>query len=234
MRKLLRSITDFLKAQEGSLSWSESFALKAVSLLLALILWITILGFKKEELEKRVQLKPLHSPDFMITNEIPSHITFVLSGPRVLLKKVEQGISSIQPDYRQAQEGVVGFPIREDLIGELPTGVRVVSFSPVMVQIRLEKVMQKAVSVRPTLQGEPPEGMEVSATVLPQKVPVVGPKSVIESLEFIATEPISIGSESGDGAAKSQEVNLEVDKMQKIQLTGDKSVQVRIRFKKKK
>ncbi len=231
MKTFLLALRRFLSSQHGSLSWSESFALKAVSLLLALILWITILGFKKEELEKRVLLKPLHSPDVIITNEIPNYITFTLSGPRVLLKKVEQGISAIQPDYRQAQEGVVGFPIREDLIGELPTGVRVVSFSPAMVQIRLEKVAQKSIIVRPILQGEPPAGMEAVATVIPAKVAILGPKSAVEGLEFIPTEPIALAA---DGSAQSTEIGLEVDKMQKLQLTGDKTVQVKIRFKKKK
>lgn len=234
MNRLLSAMREFLRSQEGSLSWSESFALKAVSLLLALILWITILGFKKEELEKRVPLKPLHSPDLMITNEIPSHITFVLSGPRVLLKKVEQGIGAIQPDYLRAQEGVVGFPVREDLIGELPTGVRVVSFTPVMVQIRLEKVLQRAIPVHPIVHGEAPEGMEVVKTATPARVQVIGPKSVIEGLEFIPTEAISISANDPKGAdTKAVEAALEVDKMQKIQLIGDKAVQVKIRYKKK-
>jgi hypothetical protein len=125
----------------------------------------------------------------------------------------------------------VGFPIREDLIGELPTGVRVVSFTPAMVQIRLEKVAQKSIVVRPILQGEPPVGMEAVATVIPAKVSVLGPKSAVEGLEFIPTEPIAL---TADGSGQSTEIGLEVDKMQKLQLTGDKTVQVKIRFKKKK
>jgi hypothetical protein len=84
-----------LKNNRGSLSVGESIALKLVSLLLALILWISIIGFKSEEVIKRVKFEPLLPPGLVLMSEIPSYIEYTFSGSRVLLKDVERRIQPI-------------------------------------------------------------------------------------------------------------------------------------------
>ena len=98
-------------SDKTSMHFSESLALKAVSLLLALILWITILGFKREEIRKNVKLEPLLPPGMVIINKIPSHIQFTLSGPRVVLKNIEKKLQPIRPDLRRTKETTIGFSI---------------------------------------------------------------------------------------------------------------------------
>src|SRR4051812_37924478 len=136
-------LNTILGNDRGNIHFSESLALKAVSLLLALILWITILGFKREEIKLNVKLEPLLPPGVMITNRIPSHIQFTLSGPRVLLKDVEKKIQPIRPDLRRTRESAIGFAVSEDLLGELPPGVRVTGFYPPNILIRMEEVVEK-------------------------------------------------------------------------------------------
>lgn len=209
----------------GSLSFGESMALKAVSLLLALILWITILGFKREEIKKNVKLEPLLPPGVVITNRIPP-IQFVLSGPRVLLKDVEKKIHPIRPDLRHTRESVVGFSIREDMIGELPVGVRVTSFYPPNILIRLEEVVERYISVNPSLRGSPADGYElVSARATPMRVAVSGPKSLVQALGFVGTEPIDIDGLKG---TKETEVAVELDSSLGYQLSREKLVRVKI------
>src|SRR5580698_5558003 len=106
----------FLKSRKGAMQFSESLALKAVSLLLALILWITILGFKREELKKNVKFEPLLPPGVVLTNKIPQYIQFTLSGPRVLLKDIEKKTQPIRPDLRHTHDNTVVLSISEDLI----------------------------------------------------------------------------------------------------------------------
>lgn len=219
-----------LFSNRGALALSESLALKAVSLLLALILWITILGFKREEIKKNVKLEPLLPPGVMITNNIPSFITFTLTGPRVLLKDVEKRNVPIRPDLRQTRETSYVIAISEDLIGELPSQVRVTGFTPPNVLIHLEEVVERYVPVRPTYKGNPALGYEIGQVrVLPSKVAVSGPKTLIQSLEFVGTEPVDV---TENQTLVEGIVGVEVDPAQGLQLSREKVVKVRISMKK--
>ncbi len=212
------------------MNFSESLALKAVSLLLALILWITILGFKREEVRKQVKLEPLLPPGMVLVNKIPGYITFTLSGPRVLLKDVEKKLPTIRPDLRRSRETTIGFSVSEDLIGELPNGVKVTSFYPPSILIRLEEVVERYVPVKPTLNGSPADGYEIGITrVTPAKVAVSGPKSLVQALESVGTEVFDVHDLKG---AKDGEVAVEVDGNQGFQLSRDKVVHVHVTTKK--
>ncbi len=208
------------------MQFSESLALRAVSLLLALILWITILGFKREEVKKNVKLEPLLPPGMMITSKIPPYIQFTLSGPRVWLKDAEKRIQPIRPDLRRTHENTIGLSISEDLIGELPVGVRVTNFFPSQIIIRLEEVTERYLPIRPSLHGSPASGYEVKIVgITPEKVPVSGPKSALANLEWLGTEPIDLQDFKG---AKELEVAVEVDAAQGFQLSREKTVTVKM------
>lgn len=216
--------------EKGSLAFSESLALKAVSLLLALILWITILGFKREEIKKNVKLEPLLPPGVMLTNKIPSHIQFTLSGPRVLLKDVEKKDKPIRPDLRHTRDSTVVLSISEDLIGELPVGVRVTSFYPPTVLVRLEEVVESYIPVKPTLKGQVADGQELKEVkAQPSKVAVSGPKSLLQMLESVGTEPVDVQGLEG---TKETVAAVEVDAEQGFRLSRDKVVRVRVTTKK--
>jgi len=221
-----RSRFDFLTNDRGSMAFTESLALKAVSLLLALILWITILGFKREEIKKNVKLEPLLPPGVMIVNKIPAYIQFTLSGPRVLLKDVERKIQPIRPDLRRGRDRMLTFSVSEDLIGELPVGVRVVGFYPAQINIQIEEIVERYVPVGPTLRGSTAPGYEVAATLsTPSKVAVSGPRSLVNQLESVGTEPIDVEGLKG---TKEADAEVEVDTTQGFQLSRDKLVRVRV------
>lgn len=219
-----------LTEQRGSIPFWESFALKVVSFLLALILWVTFLGLKREEMHKRVKLEPLLAPGTMITNKIPSHIDFTLSGPRLLLKSVDRKLNPIRPDFRRNRESTIGFTISEELLGDLPKEVRVTGFAPSSVLIRLEEVVEKYTPVSPTLHGATAEGYEVaSIETVPSKIAVSGPKSLLSRVNSVGTEPIDIEGLTG---VKEAEVQVEVDSTQGFSLSRDGMVKVKIRTRK--
>jgi hypothetical protein len=229
MTRHWKAIVAILRGNRGSLAFTESLALKAVSLLLALILWITILGFKREEIKKNVKLEPLLPPGVMIVNKIPAYIQFTLSGPRVLLKDVERKIQPIRPDLRRGRDRLVTFSVSEDLIGELPVGVRVVAYYPPQVNIQLEEIIERYVPVSPTLKGATAEGYEVASVhCTPAKVAVSGPRSLVNQLDAVGTEPIDI---EGLKTSKETDAEVEVDTSQGYELSRDKLVRVRVNTK---
>ncbi|MBI1860824.1 MAG: YbbR-like domain-containing protein [Deltaproteobacteria bacterium] len=215
-----------MQEERGNIQLSESLALKAVGLLLALILWVTILGFKREELKKAVKLEPLLPPGMMITNKVPSSILFTFTGPRVLLKDIERRLQPIRPDLRRTRDTTIGFSISEDLLGELPSGIRVVGFYPPNILIRLEELVEKKIKVHPTITGVLPVGYRLGKVVsTPDSVKVLGPKSLIESTTSLGTAPIDISSLKG---SKQIDVEVDIDTEQGVQLTQERVVQVKV------
>ena len=211
---------------------SESLALKAVGVLLALILWVTILGFKREELKRSVKLEPLLPPGMVITNKVPSSILFTFSGPRVLLKDLERKMQPIRPDLRRTRDTTIGFSISEDLLGEIPNGVRVVSYYPPNILIRLEELIEKKIKVRPTLSGRLPPGYVVSQiNVVPDEVSIMGPRSWIDSLPHVGTAVLDISALDG---SKEVDVEVSIDAEPGAQITSDRVVHVKIDVKRLK
>ena len=101
MKKFRRKIGyRFWLSNQGSITFTESLGLKSVSLLLALILWITILGFKREELKKNVKsakkiaekvkdavINELCANNSEFNNEYTSHPR--RATPKIILHKYE-------------------------------------------------------------------------------------------------------------------------------------------------
>ncbi len=208
---------------------SESLALKVVGLLLALILWVTILGFKREEMKFAVRLEPLLPPGMIITNKVPSSILFTFTGPRVLLKDLQRKIQPIRPDLRRSRDTTIGFSISEDLLGELPSGIRVSSYYPPNILIRLEELVEMSIRVRPTLVGSVPDGFTLSkVVVIPDSVRVLGPKSLLESQGSLGTAPIELAGLTG---SLTTDVEVEIDTESGAQLTRERVVQVVLTLK---
>lgn len=210
----------------GAVHFSESLALKAVSVLLALILWVTILSLKSEEKKIRVPLQPLLPAGTQIINNIPSGIEFTLSGPRVWLNELEKRVQPIQPDLRRTRDTTIGFSISEDLLGELPVGVKVLNYYPSQILIRLDEIGEKYIVVKPNLRGAPAKGYEVvDLKVSPTKVAVSGPLSILESLEAVGTEELSVENLRGP---KDTVVNVEVDEQKGLKLSRESQVRVKV------
>ncbi len=210
----------------GAFQLSETLALKAVSLLLALILWITILGFKREELRKRIPFSPKVSPNMMITNRPPPYIEFTFSGPRFSLKNLDKRELSIEPDLTRTRETTIPIPISEDLVGDLPRGIRVLRFYPPNLLIRLEELGKALIRVEVGVKGVPAFGYEVVKTYSsPHRVWIGGPKGLLQTLDSIRTKPFDI-----EGMKESQEalISLDVDASQGLSVVDDKPVFVRV------
>ncbi|NQW44683.1 MAG: YbbR-like domain-containing protein [Deltaproteobacteria bacterium] len=230
--KLFLSRPEFkaYRNNRGLLKFSESLALKAVSLLLSLILWVTILGYRREEIKKEVRLEPQLPPGMMIVNKIPATISFTLSGPRVMLELAEKRIQAIRLDLTHTRQATNGFTVTEADLGELPNGVRVTSIFPPQVLIRLEEVSEKYIPVRASISGKTADGYEVvEIKASPSKVAVSGPKGLLEALEFIGTEALNI---EGVKKTTSGTVDAEVDNTQGFQVSRDKTVKVRVIIRK--
>jgi YbbR domain-containing protein len=116
---------------------TENLSYKVVSLFIALILWLTILGRRDFVLTKTLEIEFSTRPDQIVLSQSADSIKVKVSGPRSALKKfVESGLSQLVTIETGGKEGSSEIEIPVNKI-DVPFGVKVISIKPTKVQVQV-------------------------------------------------------------------------------------------------
>lgn len=124
--------------------WREIFiensSYKLVALIIAIILWLTILGRRDFVLQKNIEVEVVTNSQVAIQATSAEFVKVKVSGPRTALKKfVDSGVSQlISLDLSEKNEGFYDVEIPAGKI-DVPFGVKVVSVKPRRIQVKLVK-----------------------------------------------------------------------------------------------
>jgi YbbR domain-containing protein len=171
--------------------------LKALSLLLAFLLWAQIAG--REEVQRIVSAPVVFTnmpPGLEITGDFPMKVDIVIRSERPGNQVGENELAVIV-DLGAAKPGVQTIPLSEKNVANKPLGVDIVNLLTSRLRITLERVEQRVVSVEARVTGTPAPGFQVAGvTVQPATLTVIGPESRIRRIKSIFTEPVNIGGAS--------------------------------------
>jgi len=134
-------------------------------------------------------------------------VTVKLRGPRRLIRDIDApslvaqiNLEGEQPPAR-ATEVKSYFLLRENIrqVAErggarpLAPGIDVLEVQPKTVQLTLDRLGTRTLAVKASLEGKPAEDYEISEVgVVPEKVTVQGPRSVLRSMKAIQTFPVLV------------------------------------------
>ncbi len=184
----------------------NNIGLKAISLLLALLLWLQVAG--QQTVQQKLDLPVVFvnmAPETEISNDYVRRVDVVLSSRRGTTN-FEDGSLTVKIDLRGSIPGTEKFyPLTADNISDRPSGVEVVSISPTSIRLLLENTVKKEIAVKPELVGEPAEGFQVTEVTAP-RVTIIGPQSRVQEVSEAQTEPIGI-----TGLSSTLERNVAVD-----------------------
>ena len=175
-------------------SWlTNNWTLKLISLVLALLLWVFIMGERRVEVGYRVPLEIQNMPEgLMVANQVPSVVDVRVSGPRTLLAKISASDISILVDLTALQPGLTTFKRLEERLN-LPNGLRVTRLAPSFIDVKLERIKQKQVPVEVKLTGEPLAGHQVGrVSATPAEVLVEGAESEVKGVSKVPTEEVDL------------------------------------------
>ena len=179
----------------------RNWGLKLFSLILALILWATLIPpekiFSKKNLTISLVLHNIPSgmelvrkpPDKIdVTIEAPNRYIDQITPVNVTAKLNLENATIIQEDYT----------ITETMIS-IPAGVRaeVIKISPNTINLKLEKTKEILLDVEPDIIGieELKEGLKIEKIeTIPSQVPIIGPESKVRDDYKVRTSPIDISA----------------------------------------
>jgi YbbR domain-containing protein len=180
--------------------------LKALSLVLAGLLWFVIAGEKTAErgLSAPVELRNFPK-DLELTGELIDAVEVRLrASPGIIHALAPQEISA-QIDLAGAGEGERIVHLTSGAI-RVPFGVKVVKITPSILTLNFERSVEKLVPIRPRILGRPAAGFEVAEIVSePAEARIAGPQSRVQEVESAFTEPVSV---EGARAPVADSVNI--------------------------
>lgn len=172
---------------------TENWLLKLLSLTFAVVLWFFVMGEQKLELGYAVPLELKNvPPGLMVANDVPSLVDVRISGPRTLLMNLRPSDISISVDLKDLQPGLTSFKRLDERLN-IPSALKVTRLSPSFVDVKLERIKVKAVTVTPVTTGTPAEGFRLQeVTTTPDKVDIEGAESELKDIVDVPTEPVDL------------------------------------------
>lgn len=117
----------------------DNFSYKLVSLFVALILWISILGRRDFVTTKEMDVNLILAPGYMVSAQSHDRIKVKLSGSQPVLKKYKDALKSIVFDLSENGEGLIEVDIPNTRI-EVPEGIKVLSVRPNVLRVEISKI----------------------------------------------------------------------------------------------
>lgn len=190
----------------------EDRLIKAIALFITVALWLGVTGLRAP-VTVRLRNIPLNlrvSNDIEITNSPVQEVDLDVTGDKRKIEQLNLRDLVVSLDLTDVQAGERTVQIApENVLLELPTGVRLEEIQPNRIAVKLEAVAERDVMVRAETEGALPENFEIySRTVSPDKVRVRGPESFVKSLDFVSTEKISLENQRENFAVRQVALNI--------------------------
>ena len=183
----------------------EDWALKLIALVITLALWFIVTGLSTPT-TKRMTI-PLNlniASSAQVTNQPLEVVDIEISGDKRKVEQLNKAELAASIDLTDVQPGDRVIPLTpETVYVPLPQGIKLTEVQPSRIAVKLELVEEKDVEVRADVIGTPAAGFEVYQTnVMPQKIRVRGPASIVSTLNYVQTERIDITGRREDLTAK--------------------------------
>ncbi|HSW39526.1 MAG TPA: CdaR family protein [Acidobacteriota bacterium] len=172
----------------------KNWSLKATALFLALILWLFVRGEPGPERVVAVPLEVQVPHQMEITSERPTTVEVTMRGAAFSNLWFGQSVPTCVIDLQGAGEGQHIVTLTSDNIRLAKgSGIEVLQVVPARVTIILERTVFREVPIVVPVKDDPPKGYEIyRKTVRPATVVISGPRSRIDPLEQVLSEPVSI------------------------------------------
>ncbi len=183
----------------------DDWFLKLVALGITLTLWIVVSGLQTTDRVRlpRVTLSARIPDQFEITNAIAQEVEIQVVGEKRKLDRIIPQNLVVAVDLSGISEGERTVRLTpENVSVDLEPGIRVERITPDRIVIKVERVIERELPIKPDIEGKPPAGYEVyNSTVTPAKVTVRGPRSFVDPLNSVGLEPVSVSMRTADFSA---------------------------------
>jgi len=203
---------------------------KILAILIAISLWFV--ANLQHDVERNIAIDVNYTnlpKGLIIVNNPPEKLNVRVRGPRSQLSSISPKEMVFTIDLSNLTTGTSMFEIRTDQLIP-PRDVQVTGISPSEINLDVDKLVQKKVSVEPVLEL-PDDGYEIAdkPQVTPETVAISGPEKLLKTIKSVGTDPVSL---KGEKSRFSIEVPLRAP-YSLVEIEGGNTVKVTIDIKEK-
>jgi YbbR domain-containing protein len=173
----------------------RNWELKLLSLLLAFVLWLSLIPEEKTLSEKTltIPLETLNIPaDIELVEKPDPTVDVTIRAPNRMINGISAANVFAKLNLSTASVFQQEYPLNETMIS-IPPGAEVIRISPTKVKLKLERTQEAMLDIVPTIIGQAKEGYGISKIeITPPRVLVKGPESKIQEKDKVSTSPINI------------------------------------------
>lgn len=208
----------------------RDWTLKFVALSITIALWLSVGGLRSP-VSKRISGIPLnlsYSPEMELVNASIKEVDIIVTGDKTKIEKLRGKDLVILVDLSHLKPGEKTVYLTPETVSiELPSGVKIEEIQPNKILVKLEKIEEREVPVKPDFEGNPAKDFEIySYSVSPSKVLVRGPESYVKAIESISTEKIDIENCQKSITIKNVGLSVMNPKIRLLETSVDVSLQV--------
>jgi YbbR domain-containing protein len=190
VQRYLTTIKEYLKDY-----LLENTGLKVLALLITAVLWLSVASRPVAQVALRnvpiLFLNLPASPILEVTDTDAPSAQVYLEGPRDIVDSIRPNEVTVFADMTGVEPGVRVKQLMIDM-SRLPSSVKGV-VDPREIRIRVERVIEKDVPVKPRFDGEPPPGYEVIGwQITPPTVRIGGAESRVHDINEVSTETVRL------------------------------------------
>jgi YbbR domain-containing protein len=190
----------------------EDWGLKLLAFGITIALWLAVTGQNKPTTLRvsGVQLNFLRPEGLEISNDPPTTIDVILTGSRDKLDRIgpRDLIANVDLSDQKAGERLIRMTL-DRVKMELQEDVKIQSFHPATIPVRLEPIIERAVEVEVKFEGKLHEGFEVmGVTATPAKIRLRGPADRINAVRKAITETVWLDGRKDSFNLPRVEINL--------------------------
>lgn len=180
----------------------DNLLLKMMALAIAVSLVVTKRDDRVIRVKKMVDLDITYPSDRVLISLLPPQIELTIEGPYRLIRKLEEErendpFSPYRIRFDGSENGIYNF--QKDYYS-LPPRLNLKAISPSSMVITFDEKTEKRLAVSASFTGKVPEGYQLkSHTLSPGFVTAFGPKSVLEKLENVDTQAVTLENKTRDG-----------------------------------
>jgi len=175
----------------------ENAALKAISLLLAVALFVFVRGDRPTEAVVDVPIVYKLPTDRVLMSTPVERLRVAVRGPWTRISRFDERDLETPLSIDLAHVTAGEFTFAADLL-HVPRGIRVSAISPPSMHLEFEPRVTRTLPVEPQLHGQPASGWRVAHVSLhPDEIVVTGAQSVVEGLAAASTLPLSLAGAHG-------------------------------------
>ncbi len=187
----------------------DNLLMKVMALAIAVSLVVTKREDRVIRVKKMVGLEVTYPNDRVLISMLPPQIELTIEGPYQLIRKLEEerenpAFSPYRIRFDGSENGIYKF--QRDYYS-LPPGLNLIAIAPSSMVVTFDSRTEKRLAVSASFTGKLPTGYELkSHTLSPEFVTAFGPKSVLDKLDNVDTQAVTLQDKTGDGVL---EVGLE-------------------------